>query len=365
MTSTLSTPNDSSNPSTLTNLICNRNLPCDKIISRIQSNPNEAKNIDSNGYTPLHHILKHRDAAAAPIEMYRLLLDVYPGAAGKTTKTGQTPLALACWRRVPLEVLSILAEACPKAARIPDGKGVYPLVALWKSYVMYFGGNDDYVHVIFATCSEEWKRGCWDMFDLLLRLTYQGTTARDNDGGSLCNVRYQTLHAAAGIPWCPPALTRLAIRHHRHQLQVMDNNGRLPLSITAASNMSSFTSNDYMEQTEQSKDGRFSSNDRTPSDGIDLDQRKNKDDNLNILTKAYPHAACIPDDDGRLALHMALESGKPSWKESVKDLALAAPEAMQSRDAVTFLYPYQLAAIHGNKTAAFELLVACPHVLLS
>jgi hypothetical protein len=66
---------------------------------------------------------------------------------------------------------------------------------------------------------------------------------------------------------------------------------------------------------------------------------------LTLLKKeleANPKAAGLPGPQG-LPLHLALRVGK-RWSEGVKDLFVAAPQALQCRDPTTFLYPFMMAA---------------------
>ena len=59
----------------------------------------------------------------------------------------------------------------------------------------------------------------------------------------------------------------------------------------------------------------------------------------------YPIAVTMPDGNGRLPLHLALIEGSPSWR-SILSLS---PTKIETRDPITGLLPFQLAAMSKSK----------------
>jgi len=59
----------------------------------------------------------------------------------------------------------------------------------------------------------------------------------------------------------------------------------------------------------------------------------------------YPIAVTMPDGNGRLPLHLALIQGSPSWR-SILSLS---PTKIETRDPITGLLPFQLAAMSKSK----------------
>ena len=85
---------------------------------------------------------------------------------------------------------------------------------------------------------------------------------------------------------------------------------------------------------------------------------------LDPLLEQYPEAASIPNKDGRLPLHLAIECGR-SWYNGVKILYRAAPDVIRSQDPLTGLYPFQLALTSKkcDLTTAYQLLHADPSLV--
>jgi hypothetical protein len=65
---------------------------------------------------------------------------------------------------------------------------------------------------------------------------------------------------------------------------------------------------------------------------------------VEMLIDLFPLSISMPDGSGRLPLHIALLQKSPSWE---KILALY-PAALESRDPMTGLLPFQLAAMSTN-----------------
>ena len=85
---------------------------------------------------------------------------------------------------------------------------------------------------------------------------------------------------------------------------------------------------------------------------------------IEILLQASADAACVPDPEGCLPLHLALASGK-RWNQGVKALITCYPDALGVVDLKTGLAPFQLAA-QGPKSdlsTIFEVIRTNPSLL--
>ena len=82
---------------------------------------------------------------------------------------------------------------------------------------------------------------------------------------------------------------------------------------------------------------------------------------VSLLVKQAPRACCMPDDLGRLPLHYAVGSSEAceavnenlrvERSNVIQELTTAAPQSVETRDPISGLYPFMLAA-------------ACPHTSL-
>ena len=64
----------------------------------------------------------------------------------------------------------------------------------------------------------------------------------------------------------------------------------------------------------------------------------------------YPRSVTMPDGNGRLPIHMALLKQSPTWRKIVS----LSPIALETRDPVTGLLPFQLAAMSTEEEAEDE-----------
>lgn len=94
---------------------------------------------------------------------------------------------------------------------------------------------------------------------------------------------------------------------------------------------------------------------------------------VKFVLDEYPESINIPDGDGRLPLHIAIEHGLPCWQI----LADAEPRAMERLDPNNRLYPFQTAALvssdteqqnpykfHESTNTIYTLLRKAPHVVM-
>lgn len=78
-----------------------------------------------------------------------------------------------------------------------------------------------------------------------------------------------------------------------------------------------------------------------PKDMITEFVRSSPSSIIQFLVDAYPEAVGIPNENGKLPLHVAAEHGMPF----VHVLARAEPRALTTRCLETDMYPFQLAAV--------------------
>ena len=67
---------------------------------------------------------------------------------------------------------------------------------------------------------------------------------------------------------------------------------------------------------------------------------------LNAMTR-FPHAVFLRDENNRLPIHIALESGM-QWSAGLVSLMNATISNLKEKDPVTGLYPFALAAMEPS-----------------
>jgi hypothetical protein len=115
------------------------------------------------------------------------------------------------------------------------------------------------------------------------------------------------VHAAASVRHCPLYVVQLAVRLHPGQLLERDDNGNTPLILAI--------------------EGKWSG------------------DVVNTVLEANPRAATSLDAQGRSPLALAVATGQYSYQYTLSRLFSAEPNAATTRDALTALFPFALAAI--------------------
>ena len=72
---------------------------------------------------------------------------------------------------------------------------------------------------------------------------------------------------------------------------------------------------------------------------------------IPLLLDRYPEASAISNEEGRLPLSLAIESGKSWDKGGIRRLVKEAPQVLCIRDVKTHLYPFMLAAASADASA--------------
>jgi hypothetical protein len=96
---------------------------------------------------------------------------------------------------------------------------------------------------------------------------------------------------------------------------------------------------------------------------LELVNQKEAKHVLQLLLDFYPDAAIV-SFNGKLPLHFAIESGC-SWENGLEAVFYAHPEAMQSLDCSTGLYPFMIAAAddQSDLNSLYSLIREGPELL--
>eukprot|EP00957_Ditylum_brightwellii_P068304 5185442-Ditylum_brightwellii.AAC.1 len=166
----------------------------------------------------------------------------------------------------------------------------------------------------YALDADDEFRAFWDLMTLAIRPIKQDTS---NEPMSKKNCTHWIVHEAVAMS-CPPLFVRFAAALHPEQLQQREGKyGRLPLHLAAVAEYPS------------------------------LLDASDPETNIQVLIQLYPDAALCEDYNGKLPIHLALESGK-LWDESMQDMFMAWPSSLSIEDRTSCLVPFMLAAV-GKK----------------
>jgi hypothetical protein len=200
----------------------------------------------------------------------------------------------------------------------------------------------------------------WSKTELLLRAAVCCEAATRTTADTR-NAVFRAVHAAAAVD-CPRQVVKIATKVYPTQLNELDEEGRIPLTIAAMTptwKIRDLSDEGYL--LEDRIHGDVSQYDGEVNDAEQVEPNPLYPSVIEILVTAAPETARFRDADGRLPLQLAISCGK-KWSTGVKALVEAFPDAMMLHDPITNLYPFMLAAIvkKGGCTTIFELLRSNP-----
>lgn len=268
-----------------------------------------------------------------------------PSMAGQPNDASFTPLHLACERRLRLirhpdtdSIILDLIHACPSAVskrresgfarETPLGMACIACADISVLEAMLRVDPSLATPKTYSTpCPLQLLGSCGlkDHVALLLLTAYFGHVVEDR--------RSFLLHAAC-FQRIPRDCFNLVLQNNLDQIMEQDHLGNLPLHY--ALSQQNHTAAAFTEYVV-----------------------------LSLLEHA-PEAAEIPNREGRLAVHCALDHQLLTWYKG--GLCHVAPRSLLVRDPRTALYPFQMAAIHANQSrlglsTLYEILRAAPEVL--
>lgn len=332
-------------------IACEQDAPAPIIQALLATFPQASSMVGTSRMNPLHITCSSSHASA---EVVQILLE--NGSSLDTNMQdvdGDTALHTACRCGAPLDVLTMLLRSNPNVVLLRDNESLTPLLRLWVRYYVILGSD-----VIDAVSAKEDITGDlvegWEKTKILLRTAYHGAVDIQPD------TEFLTVHAAAAID-CPRAALKIAIILHTEELEKADKDGKLPLHIAIAApvyKVHDLSEDGYdMNRIYDNYDDECQNNDDDDTDEIDCPSV------IDVLIEANPRPSRTPDAAGRLPLNLALAFGK-SWKEGVRAILGAYPEALSLPDSQTGLYSFMLAAEKGASLCTiFELIKANPELV--
>uniref|UniRef100_A0A6U6H910 Uncharacterized protein n=1 Tax=Odontella aurita TaxID=265563 RepID=A0A6U6H910_9STRA len=295
---------------------------------------------NAHGCTVLHFI----GEGSAPWEVSKNVLD-----ACNSTELGQdarlhpmlvqdddgdTPLHFACSAGRDPRFLQYFLDDKAFVVHKANNDGRLPVDDL---IVWFVDENDsdsegDNTMPLLERATEDMLTSLWQRLEVLMVMATDETCENE-----LSSARFQPLHAAASYQNFPSIVLRLACKLFSDELTRRDENGLVALHVASCK-----------QECQKSKDPgteMYAELARWNSD-------RENDTIITFLTSLNPDSAQLLTYEGRLPLHVAIESGKSI--SDIQHLLSVAPKSLEIRDRVTRLQPFMLSAI--GEGASFDLI---------
>ena len=270
-----------------------------------QEQPQDCTWISPNGQTLLHFICQRRPSVESIISF----LELVPDALTKADIDGCLPIHMAMTNGASHDALSLLIQAAPDSVKVPNKWGYAPFDWIWKRCVFELATLDP------SNSSDNCIReGIWHTLEALIK-----AFARGDDE------KHQTiLHMVTEFK-CPLALLEAILNDHAWMTTARDTDGRVPIAC-AAKAPQSIVSTEFIQ----------------------------------LLTFVNPKMLLEMDNDGRVPLHLAIDS-KKDWDQVLLFMVKASPDCIRIQDEVTGLYPFmQLSSKNWITLAAlYQAVVFC------
>jgi len=326
-------------------IACEHDAPAVVVQALIAVYPEATSIVGTSNMNPLHITCS---SSKALLDVVQVLLE---GGSGVETSMqdvdGDTPLHAACRCGAPVDVLELLLRWNSNVVHLRDYEGLTPLLRLWVRYYVILGSE-----AIEAVSAPEQVNGilseAWNKTQLLLKTAYHGLV--DLPPG----MRFYPVHAAAAVD-CPRAVLRIAILLYPEQLELKDNDGNTPLSVAISAPIykvhdlseDGYDMNRMYGFTDDEPEQDNNTNNEDTSQQQESANASNCPSVIEVILETNTNPAKITDNEGRLPLCQAIIERK-SWKDGLKAIIDAYPDALSLKDSTTQLFPFMLAAVSDD-----------------
>jgi len=357
----------------------------DIIMTILNERPESAMQICNEGRIALHR--------CKDVQVAQRLIDIYPKGIGHVTQQHKyLPIHDACSdNNVSPEMIQFLLDQGRKykvgesvgdnlscgGLLVKDLHGDIPIKIIFRR-VMFLKSssssamlssslsnetnnvtNETKIDDIFA------QSPLWRKMSIVVKSTFlamHGTSISTIPLGN-CDIEtecYHNIPLVHSIIECggPPKLVKYALQLYPHEVNLRDDYGRVPLSIACSK------VDIHPEMFELLLDKKSDNDENVNDHGHEYEFGG---EDMNTITNKAATAS-MANNQGRLPLHLAVESGR-TLKNGVELIANAAPMALQTRDIKTGMYPFMLASIPSYKwdntciDTIYSLVRTVPHVL--
>lgn len=319
------------------------------------------------GYLPLHAAVQGN----ASKEIIKFLVEQYPEGLERGDGEGRLPLHLAVSEELSLKAVEILVEKYPEALAKPDDYECLPLhYALMESatpeLIRYWAreypdalskaDNEGRLPLHLAVMYDH----DIGVIELFIRKCVHSTRIVDSEGRS-------PLHVAI-LKRCDVQVIRLLISNmHKDALAQRDFKGRTPLDCVFSESMT-MNAEDMLTVVEMLVNEQPFVVSCPCGSKCELPlhkalQSKASIEVIQYLIKAYRPAVDVPDKDGKLPIHTAIEQGQP--EQCLNILLHESPESArmqdnQGRTPFQLGYEYDIAM-----DIIFRMIQNCPDLMCS
>ena len=255
--------------------------------------------VDSSQNTPLHSAIREE----TDIEALKCLIRAFPDALRMKTAYGDSPLHLACFRRVDPEVVREVALS--SSLLTPNTAGQTPISIAMEEFEAVCRRTS-------CCCSvkSEFHSGqkrAFDVLATLVRILHYGSSHDDRDrSGSLVRACVSLHRRDVRLD---PAFIRRALHLYPEESRIMDDDRNYPLHIEASIPI------EKMSLLDASSARRCSGN---------CHKRMNI---LRLLFEIYPDACKVQNEAGEFPLNLMVQNGRP-WDQTFALVLKTFPQAL-------------------------------------
>jgi ankyrin repeat protein len=306
------------------------------LISLIASLHPEAITMPDNrsGDTPLHIICRNSQTQSEKINsLLKHCRDIQGEGILIRNNFGGTALHSACHHNARLDVLEALVQAEPRIIRVTTHQGVHAVAAMYNAYVQTIPGYMTVGPILEqgedpAAAASHFQR-FWKKVEFLATEYFKQTKACPKDA------KDHGQFVMHGLIQCnvPLNMFKLALKRNPEWMLAADASGNLPLHLLVENRP----------------------------------YRLKEKEAIVAAIEAAPQTAGIENAAGDTALVLGIRNKTP-WENGLDELLKAAAAVVNRRDAVTGLYPFQLAASVGGKAAidtTYHLLCTKPDLIIA
>lgn len=355
---------------------CIKYPPARVISAMVQVSPHTALSRNFMGETPLLLAV-----SSASEEVQSVLIEAEPRAASVPDNAGDLPLHFAARNGATQALIEKLLHAFPAGMSTTNNRGVTPFWLLPRSYLE--ASTLEEIHQ--GDSEDEPYEDDWLLLVSFLKFSYFGASAGSMDPSAMNDYETWIVHAAASSPSCPRAVLRFLCRMFPGAALRTNAQGYTPLFLATQTEeipdpKSWDEREDGLRRPIAASEGAIRSEleSELPAESVELqggDRRflrgavelaedETNESVVSILLEWSPRSVLVCDPTGRTPLANALIHRR-SWNH-LKRLISTYPRSVAMVDRPSGLLMFQLAALYSsNVDCIYTLLRTVPYLCSS